>query len=699
MITTAAVGQQERTERSTSTDRFIRFFLLCAVLLAMLLRLLWLQTVVARDEGASGYIASVWLAGHSPYTPPMAAINPPLAYLIYLVPISIFGDNVIPVRLLNDALFFGSIVSIFLIADQWYGRKIALVSSIFYAVFMNAPIFETQLAIPSSLSIPLMVFAVHLFTIYQRRMELLWLFFSGIMASLAALVVQNFAAGVGMIFLFVFVFSLRGTARETIDKTHIFGRSLILLLGAFLPIAVVLGYFSVNGGAYDLLQNTVLRFSSSQYFGQPEVYGSVEFLIILEALPLWCFLIPGVIIALLRRKTGDLFAVMWIIFFLPIALPVPHFGRHFSQLIPPASLLAGQVLEGVTDSTKLVLAMKRISHPPFSIAGIFVITTLLLSSIPTFYSWQVQYPNTNVTLWNQTFYYSFSSDWNQQQQIVNFLKSHAAGEPILIHGWEAELYWLSGQTAPGIRWASSYKSLPPDITQTAYLQILDKVKQSYFRYVVLLNSFPSDEIMQSVPTRYFFVERIGMYDIYSKINAQGYELDYNFGPSLALAAQEYHQQNGVNASISALNDPTYVITYQQLTVGNVTKNAIKQIPILPVGGQNVESYLTYRNITIPPNAVLHFSTAMDPASWVRNVNGVNYRIFVQTHSTTREVFSTYMNPAQNITQKQWVEQSVSLAEYGGTTINIIFATEPGPTGSNAYAWSYWGEPMLLSMLS
>src|SRR4030042_5211709 len=99
------------------------------------------------------YVAMVWSHGLSPYSYPNAAVNPPLTYLMYLLALPIFGNTIIPERMINNALFAISIVILYLIAKDWYNEKVGLVTASFYGLFMSAPIFETHLAIPSSLSI------------------------------------------------------------------------------------------------------------------------------------------------------------------------------------------------------------------------------------------------------------------------------------------------------------------------------------------------------------------------------------------------------------------------------------------------------------------------------------------------------------------------------------------------------------------
>src|SRR5436853_4771460 len=199
-------------------------FLIWIFLLAFFLRMIWLETVVARDEGTAGYIAMVWLQGHPPYSPPMSADSPPMAYLIYMASIVPFGNTIIPVRVINDALFLLSVPAIYIIAKRWYSQGVASISAFFYAVFMNAPIFETQLAIPSSLGVSFMVFSVFLYSRYQSKGSTVALLLSGILSSIASLIAQYFILTSIMLFV---LFSIATLKHETRPPNHLgFGKGL-----------------------------------------------------------------------------------------------------------------------------------------------------------------------------------------------------------------------------------------------------------------------------------------------------------------------------------------------------------------------------------------------------------------------------------------------------------------------------------------
>jgi hypothetical protein len=201
-------------------------------------------------------------------------------------------------------------------------------------------------------------------------------------------------------------------------------------------------------------------------------------------------------------------------------------------LIPPASLLSGIAIASILNENGLMLKLKRFRSSTNEVqkkaTGIFFIVVLLASFIPCMVSQTVQYPNTNFSLFNEDMYYTFSRNWNEQEEIVNYIRSHTSNGSIFIHGWEGELYWLSGNMAPDVRWTSSYRSVVPDITDEEYEKILNRVKAGDFENVLLMSEFPPDEIMRSFPGKYFFVKNIGFYAIYSKYNAEGYSMEYSF---------------------------------------------------------------------------------------------------------------------------------------------------------------------------
>jgi hypothetical protein len=654
--------------------------------------MLWLRTVVVRDEGAVGYVSMVWLRGYLPYGGPMAAWNPPLAYLIYLPFLQIFGNDVVPIRMANDVLFWISIVVLYLIAKDWFGKSVGLGSAFFYGVFMNAPIFETHLALPDCLSVPFIVFSIYFCSIYLRKGQRSALFVSGLLMSGAALIVQYQATG--FLFLSVMLAYRYVTSKEYPEtRPHIIRRLSadvsILVLGILLPFLLAFAYFYAHGVANGLLQVYSLgRFSG--YISYGDVPSSLIFLILFEALPLWLFSLFGFIISFLMYRKYSALLIAWALFFLPIAIVPPHFGRHFSQLVPVASILAGLGIVSVLGPLS-----KNLRKLQQNAGSIFLITVLAISFVPSIYFQPTQYPNTNFTLFNETFYYSFSNNWNEQQEIVGFIKSIPPTEAVLIHGWESELYWLSGHVAPGIRWSSSYRSTRPDMPDKDYQEILDQVKKGDFELVVLMSSFPSDEIMRIVPSKYFLVKSIGLYQIYSKHNTEGYSKAYDFIENLAQAYQKYSLEDGTMGNLKELNESIYLPLVQEITINNESRVALMQHPIAPWDSHTVDSNFVYSNISISKGSKLSFGIGMDPYVWDKDTDGVMFKIQIQDDKGIHDVFSSYVNPSKNSADRRWQDYSLDLDEFSGKSVSIYFVTNPGPNRNNAYDWAYWSKPLLL----
>jgi 4-amino-4-deoxy-L-arabinose transferase-like glycosyltransferase len=704
----AVMGLADKVERASLDEEknpiAHAWAILAGILLfSLFIRMLWIRSPVVRDEGVSGYVAMVWARGLSPYSYPMAAVNPPIAYLIYLALLPLFGNTIIPARIINDALYVVSIVVLYLMARDWYNETVGLVAALFYGLFMNAPIFETHLAIPSSLSISFIIASAYSFSVYLRNSRKSALFYSGLLMSVASLILQYQAVGVILLFVMLIyyrykAFKQRKETRSLFVK-NLRGSICILAIGVVLPILVIAGYFWSQGALVGLIQSTVFRFLNLEYISQPDVYPSVIFLIGAEAMPLWLFSLVGFVRCFSRKSEYDIFLIAWTIFFLIIAIPPSHFGRHFSQLLPPASLLSGVAIASISKETGVKPTLKRFHSNAHNaqkkVAGTFFIVILVASFIPIIFSQPTQYPNTNFSLFNEDMYYTFSSNWNEQQEIVDYITSHTGNGSILIHGWEAELYWLSGNLAPNIRWASSYKSGVPDITDDEYEKILNRAKAGDFELVVLMSGFPPDDIMRYVPERYFFVKNIGLYAIYSKYNAEGYSVEYSFVENLPQAFQRYTLDNGTQGNLKDLvNGQIYLPIVEEITINGEKRTAIKQHPIAAWDSHMVDSNLVYGNISISPHSRLSFGIAIHPDVWDKT-DGVVFKILVQHEGRIDEMFSEYNNPNRNVEDRKWQDYLVDLDEFGGKSISIYFVTNPGPNGNNAYNWAYWSKPLVL----
>ena len=105
------------------------WLIIVLVFTMLLVRLLWLQTTISRDEGGFGIIGMMWLRGVLPTY--WLNVHGPMLYLFYSSSIALFGNTIIPIRLLNDSLFVFSCILVYMLSAEWFGKRIGALSVFF----------------------------------------------------------------------------------------------------------------------------------------------------------------------------------------------------------------------------------------------------------------------------------------------------------------------------------------------------------------------------------------------------------------------------------------------------------------------------------------------------------------------------------------------------------------------------------------
>jgi hypothetical protein len=234
-----------------------------------------------------------------------------------------------------------------------------------------------------------------------------------------------------------------------------------------------------------------------------------------------------------------------------------------------------------------------------------------------------------------------------------------------------------------------------DITDEEYGKILDSVKAGNFGSVILMSGFPLDEMMRSVPERYFFVKDIGLYSLYSKYNFEGYRIEYNFAQNLGQALQRYSLEDGTGGNLSELTESFYLPIVRAIVANGDSRVAIKQIPINPWDSHTVDSELIYTKVPVLPGSKLSFGIGMDPDVWSKDTDGVVFKIQIQDDEGIHEIFSSYTNPNIDPADRRWQDYSLDLDKFSGKSVAIYFVTTPGPNHSNSWDWAYWSNPLVL----
>ncbi len=493
--------------------------LIGVLLLSLVLRMLWLKTLIQRDEGGAGYIAMLWSQGYLPYVHSLDN-KPPLHYFIYLVSVYLFGNTIIPIRIFNNILFLVSIVILYLIAKDWYSKRVAILSAFIYGVFMNAPIFEGQLALSYSFSAPFVVFSIYFCNRFLKHDEgKNRLFMSGMFMSASALILHLQAVGIFLLLLMVLSSkkaSSKGSTQKIFTKDKAIELS-VLAVGISVPIIITALYFWSYGALDDLIDCLFFRLFRINFFGRADVSFGHKFLIIVEGLPLWLLSIFGCIKCILRSKMYDRFLLVWILLFTFAASIPPHFGRRYSLIIGPASILSGIALSSILANFKLISVRNFLRNYERNTSSLFIIVVVVLSFASSIALQTKQYPNYNIDWEFIWWYYADMQSYDQQIELANYLKSHAPNEQILVHGWDPQTYWLSGHRAPSIHVYTADMGL--DIQEEEFNEIVERIKRGDFGYIVIFPTLHGqDLITDSTYQNYFHVKTIGIAQIFSKYN-------------------------------------------------------------------------------------------------------------------------------------------------------------------------------------
>jgi hypothetical protein len=106
--------------------------------------------------------------------------------------------------------------------------------------------------------------------------------------------------------------------------------------------------------------------------------------------------------------------------------------------------------------------------------------------------------------------------------------------------------------------------------------------------------------------------------------------------------------------------------------------------------------ITFDDITIPENAALKFGLALHPGVWSTDMgDGVTYEIYLDDGKSYKTIFSKYIDPKNNLSERRWNNFEVNLSAYKDKKVNLILNTTCGPKNSCANDWSYWAEPTLI----
>ncbi len=93
------------------------------------------------------------------------------------------------------------------------------------------------------------------------------------------------------------------------------------------------------------------------------------------------------------------------------------------------------------------------------------------------------------------------------------------------------------------------------------------------------------------------------------------------------------------------------------------------------------------------SASLRFGIAIQPEAWSKPGDGVDFDVHVKhwdkaaRRAESDALFSQYIDPKHDASQRRWVDVAVDLSHFGGEWVTLVFSTSPH--ASPDYDWAGW----------
>lgn len=493
---------------------------------------------------------------------------------------------------------------------------------------------------------------------------------------------------------------IRSMRKKTtgIRRKEIGGNIATVLIGFGVLPLIFFGYF-VKADAISNIFHIFFELTLFGHTASPDVPFGITFNVIVQGLPLFVSSIYGVVaLALTNRKTKHVILYEWVLFALILALFPPHFGHRYIYLIAPVSVFAGIGLDFV-----LLEITKRIQHFKLNyglIVTIVLSTVIITSVIPSTYFQSKQYPqyNINSESLNLHWLYADADSYETQIKLGEFLKKNTTeNDPIFIHAWGAEIYYLANKMPPSI-YVWTVPGMGVNIPEDEIARLVETIRQIKFKYIVMfddnletLRNRSWDPIVKQTLLKYFFVGSIGNAQIFGKFDSFNEYQYFNFIENLPLAAKTYHTDN-IEGNLQDLNNSIFIPVPVKMKILEDERDTIFQHPI--TGGN---SSLSYR-LFIPKNSTLQFGIALDPEVWDKTPSGdgVEFVVRIKTIENERTIFSQYIDP-RNLTDRRWHDFRLDLEEFADQDVALSFITSPGAEGNAGFDWAHWSNPIVLTI--
>lgn len=651
--------------------------------------MLWLETTISRDEGAFGFIGSMWTNGILPTY--WLDTQGPITYAIYAAITYLFGNSIIPIRLLNNLLFLLSYTIIYLISSKLFGKRIGILSALFFGFSMNVPILEAMTALTEPISIPFTVLSVYLMIKSVDNNCRLKFISSGILMAISTLI--RATNGVGFLLLF---FILIRNQKRPLNKNSFITSILFIIFGAAIPVLAVFTYFGLFNDLNGLIQ---LYFRAGLHFTNlQDVPIFIKYLITIENLPVWLFSIVGIVVSIKERSENNIQLLVWAFLFSSISVIPPTFGHRVILLLPSVSILAGLGLNFTYERINEKMYHKQIyiKAKKFKYAYFFIIILIGSILIPSVFYQSKQYPNMNFSYEGMEWAYA-DSEYNTQIEVSKYLVNNTSPKSIIfVHGWAAEIYWMSEKLPPS-KFVWSLLSLPEEEEN----RLIELTKETGFDYVVVFSSNKKDifdraesydPITKYFLLYYFYDKNIDNAHIFNKYNNANERVIYNFIEDFQ-KANKYYGLTDDNFGNTEELEEVFSPKIKLIDINGDIRYSIQQTPLDQLQyNETVNSYISY-DVNIPSKSNLNFGITFDPKFWT-TAHETRFQIHIENKTDKYEIFDFTLNPKE--IAPKWFEYSLNLSEFENQNVKIIYSITTGSEKINSDSFAAWGNPVIVT---
>ncbi len=326
------------------------------LLLTILIRAPILVEPWGGDQAGFGYIAKGILEGRVPYKD-MYSLTGYGVFFTFALFLKLFGMTMVSIHIGHLLVSIITVILVFFFADYLYGRKAALIAAICYTIFSNGLAFSGfgyenksawgtywYLSQREVFMAPLLLGAIFLIILGERKKKILLYFLSGMLIGLAAFYKQT--SLLMLFFVAGFVISEDWTKKRPFNLKRVTGRLFWLVFGFILIQLPFLYYFWIHGALKDVYQALFVHLPLYARLSRGlriETLFSGHYSVLSENLILWLFAAVSCLYIFFKDRTrNNVFVALWSIFSLIMVWAQgKFFGYHFLILVPPFAVLTG----------------------------------------------------------------------------------------------------------------------------------------------------------------------------------------------------------------------------------------------------------------------------------------------------------------------------------------------------------------------